>query len=249
VRVDGHGTIHAVSGRTGDVFVLDDKGKRLRTLRADPSDFPDGLRAYRAHVDVHEDGALIVGDEDGGSVAYDAEGKRSGARSKAVQPSLLRQAGTGRTWNTSKGVALIDANGSVVRRVEKSPDGAWLIAWGDGATALDGSFAVFVRDAGHSQGDSALATFGRDGELKHVWPLGFSGAPELAWDGKLAAYIVDGKLCLVDAATGAKKALTIATDGFEPSAYSPLFLVREGREVWLFDGRSKIHRYAVPRFD
>lgn len=82
----------------------------------------------------------------------------------------------------------------------------------------------------------------------HVSPLGSGCVAKLSWDGNRAAHVADGKLCLFDAATGAQKTLTIATDAFEPSEYSSIFLVRDGREVWLFDGRSKIHRYAVPRF-
>lgn len=248
VHVDVRGRIHAVCERTGDVFVLDDQGRRLRTIRADPSDFPDGSR-YSTHLDVREDGSLIVGDEDGGSVAYDPEGKRLGARSKALEPSLLRQAGTGCTWNTAKGVALIDANGSVVRRVEKSVDGTWLLANGGASTAADGSLAVFIGHGDRSQRDTALAVVDREGELKYVRPLGSDRANNLAWDGKCAAYVADGKLRVVEAATGSLRTLNIATESFEPSQHSPIFLVREGREVWLFDGRTKLHRYAVPRFD
>ena len=250
VQVDSSGKIAAVSQRTGSVFVLDGHGKRLRTIRADPADFPNGTRSYEAHLDVREDGSVIVGDKESGSVAYDAEGKRLGARSKAVKPSLLRQAGTGRTWSTSTGsVALMEANGSVVRRVEKSVDGTWLLMWGPAAPAADGSLAVFIDHGDRSQQGHALATFGREGELRSVRPIGAGYVEKLAWDGKHAAYIADQKLCFVDEATGARKTLTIPTDGFEPSGSSPIFLLREGREVWLFDGRSKILRYAVPRFE
>lgn len=248
VHVDEQGTIHAVSEMTANIFVLDDHGKRLRTIRADPVDFPNGINTADAHLVVNDDGSLIV-DNPSGHVRYDAEGKQLGPRSKTPSSVLLRQAGTGRNWSTSNGVSLIDGSGKVVRRVEKSLDGTWLLARGVAATASDGSMATFVAHGDRSRDGSALAVFGREGELKYVLPTGNGQANEIAWNGRHAAFIDEGKLCLLDPATGSRKTIRIATNGFEPSGYSQIFLVREGHEVWLFDGRSRIYRYAVPSFD
>lgn len=250
VQLGPDGRIYALKRMSGEVFVLDQAGKRTNVIRPEPKDFSNGLvwSFYSAGpwMRVDDDGSLTIGNEERGLVDFDRDGKRLGHRAWEDPSRNFKQAGTERRWRISNSVALVGSDGVVVRETSKNLDGKWLLPCAGGVPAADGSVALFIGGAPHKEQDLLLATFSRDGALERVIPVGDGFEGSLAWDGKKAAFLSDNGLHVVDVATGEHRQVAISPGGPKRHGYGTVLQTHGGRELWVFDGSSRVYRYGAP---
>jgi hypothetical protein len=183
--VDCLGRILLSDERTRAVHVFDAQGHRLFTCRPAPGDeqgcvelagAPDG-RVFAAG-DALRNGAK-------GFICYSPQGDRTGTIDIPVpSPNFpyasqcwIFQPQGGRRWVIARpALTLVDADGNVVRAIDKRPDGTWLWHPGKAGMAPDGSLALIA---------GRLCLYGPEGEPLQTIPL-----PE---DARYACVAFDGR--------------------------------------------------------
>jgi len=187
-----------------------------------------------------------------GGVRFAADGVRLGKTS--VERAVYAQRGTDRLWSVGyTTLALLAADGTVVREIPRAPDGKWLRNIGGAGVAPDGSIALSTWP-----GLSAPTT-GDDSAAIHLYdaggePVRSFAAPEgitiwapFAFDGQRLAIGVEeenkpGSVVLMDAHGN-------TLGRFTPEGAVPLwhpFFAAHGKELWLFDGERTLERFALP---
>jgi hypothetical protein len=142
-------------------------------------------------------------------------------------------------------VVLISPAGDTVHTIRRRPDGNWLGNPRAVSLAADGSIAILEEDLG----SPTVNLYNAKGEPIRGIPLPESvGAfPRIAYDGRRVLVSGDSGLVLVDVSgmllqTCSPPQMTKSKeDDWHP------FLVAEGRQLLLFDGKSStLHRYEMP---
>jgi hypothetical protein len=267
IRVDGKGTIYAADRRTAAVHLFDPEGRRLRVFRPDPGDYDGQLVSASLAVSDAGDVFLSRGAREGDHAPeflhYSPAGGRVGVESLGVDPiseDWYWQSTTGSRWVVGfENLFLVGPDGRASRTIERTAEGQWLERPAPAAVAPDGRIAV-VSEARpllpeDSDDERVVTIFSREGDALATWP-----APEglLPWAG--AAFDGSRFAALVRApSAGSSKGIgVVALDArgkplfrFEPPGLGegarPFLVPRGGGgELWLFDGRTSIDRYALP---
>lgn len=247
----GPHALYVVDRRTGAVHVFDRSGRPRRICR--PAPYDHATEVFDPSVAVFDDGTVFVGrdDDDGVSfVHYAADCTRIGRASidigGEVSQKWYPQPRTGARWVVGyRDAYLVDRDGKVERRIERSADRRWLHVPGTASVAADGSIAILS----DGWGDPRISTFAADGTPLATWAvprqvLGMDG--RLAYDGRRVAVMVSSEagrrshLLVSDAQGG--RGVRIGMD--DPDSALTVHLV-DG-ELWTFDRRRTITRYAVP---
>jgi hypothetical protein len=226
IVVDPMGRLLVGDERTGAVHVFDAEGRRLFVCRPEPQD-EQGCR----QIAGAPDGRIFAGGEKG-LLCFSPSGERTGTTSSlsgSFGEQWLFQPKGGTRWVVSyEGVSIVSADGRVVRRIDKRPDGTWLTAPREGSMAPDGSLAVI---------SGSVCTYAPDGEPREciALPEGADYAA-LAFDGeRLVLAAQDALFVRRIAPAGAWKRYPFArpTHGFSAVLPAP-----DGRRVRLVPFRS-----------
>lgn len=264
VVVDGKRQIFAVDQDTGAVHVFAHDGRRLWVDHPDPTDYQGPL--VLPSITAAADGEVYVSRESDGDpptfLHYARGGRRLGVAALKladVRQYWLYQPGTGNRWVIGyPNLYLFDGHGKLLRTVERLADRRWLETPGPAAVAADGSIAVLSGVAAKARGDNpdariAVGLYARDGSAIASWPAPIAADESVdgvAWDGRDLVLQVRPdhpkamtSLLLVDRRGHPRWRLPLAT-AIDSAA---VFLVRRGgvRELWLFDGKHAIDRFAL----
>ena len=263
VVVTRKGWIYASDERTGAVHVFNESGELQHVCEPDVRDYKGELSL--PSLTVADSGDVFISHSDMAIAArpdflhYDALGKRVGIDKVSVDEvsqAWLSQAGTTNRWVLGYTRAyLVDSDAKVLRPLERTADGQWLEAPGPGSVAPDGSIAVVSGAKGDPMSPLPkvlVSIFAADGNPIATWPAPdnistFNGA--IAYDGQRLAFIL-GKhekpsgILLTD-----KQGHALVKAAYQSADYTAaVFFVqrREGSELWVYDGKSMIDRFAIP---
>lgn len=266
VAVTNRGWIYAADERTGAIHVFDPSGKLQRVCRPLPTDYKS--RLILPSLTVADSGDVFVTrnghDFDAATdfLHYDAKGQRVGVefvKLNEVSQTWLSQPGTTNFWILGYERAYrVDSRGSILRRLDRTATGEWLETPGPAAVAPDGSFAVISGARGDPMSrtpPTVLVTiFTAEGTASATWPAPssismFNGA--MAFDGHHVAFVFasnDHKkseaVLLTDTQGAPLLKISLAAAG--ESAHVFFVNTEGGAQLWVFDGKSTIDRYAWP---
>lgn len=243
LTVAPNGRIYAADERTAAVHVFDAAGRLAHVCKPDPGDFEGNLG--RGRLTVTEAGEVLLGD-----VRFGADGARLERRERtaaAISGERYPQQGSELVWVIGhNALRLVDAAGQEVRSIQRTPDGNWLRGIDQSAVAPDGSLAL-ATSGRFSNASPAIHLYAASGEPLRSFaaPEGMPSWLDFAFDGERFALAVVGKeqpgaVVLMDS-QGVP--LGRFTPGGDVALWQP-FLV--GKELWLFDGKRRIDRYALP---
>lgn len=151
----------------------------------------------------------------------------------------------------SEQAALVNPDGTPIRRIRKRPDGAWLASVRDSAVAPDGSLALVVT------AESGLAALGADCFLciydADASPIATIPLPpdarwaaSLAFNGSIACVCIEQRVLLVSRDGAAMRWFDIPGATERDRCFVSLFA--DGSELWINKSQgTSIHRYALPR--
>lgn len=147
--------------------------------------------------------------------------------------------------------ALVNPDGTPIRRIRKRPDGAWLASVRESAVAPDGSLALIVtaeRGLAALGADCFLCIYDADASPIATIPLppGSQWAASLAFNGSIACVCIEQRALLVWRDGAAMRWFQIpgATEGDRCFAS----LSADGSELWINKSEGHtIHRFALPR--
>jgi hypothetical protein len=252
------GRIYAVDERTGAVHVFDANGAPQMVCAPDPGDY-DG-NVISPSLTVSDAGDIFVTRRDITSelpqdfLRYDSSCARIGVASLAledVSQEWLSQPGSRRRWVLGYTRAyLVDPDDSIVRRLERTAENQWLESPDTAATAPDGAIAIVSGRHGEMR---FITLYSGSGDAIVTWP-----APEhlstrggaIAFDGEYLAVVIHSdddkrsvKVLITDARGKALFEVPLEAAGYNATV---AFVTAGGRQLWTFDGKSRIDRYVVP---
>jgi hypothetical protein len=255
--VDSQGRIYAVNERDASVYVFDKTGKELRVLRPDPTDFD--VEVGLGSITVGGAGEVYYFPSEGhmpgsrhGYLHFDAEGKRKGFESfvlNQVAETWLFKPGSQERWAVGySSLALVGADGTVIREIKKKPDGDWLEGIGRGAVAPDGSLAVISTSAKRGmRGPLAINIYSPTGEPVRTLPLeGQMGFARLTFTPS-AILSTDQATLQVHPLDGRPvKQFTLPVKEGQESWWS-FFASPNSHELWGWNtGATELCRFAMP---
>jgi hypothetical protein len=251
VVVDPRGLIYAIDSRTGSIYVFDRSGKLLHVCQAKPTDFKGEIMFPALTVNDKGDvylglGAEYVFPDDRRSYAhYSAEGRRLDDVVFPAGVCQFQPASGVLVAARYQDVRLIDAEGKVLRTIERRPDGNWLEQPRAVALAPDGSIAILASPT--RAGETSVNLYKANGDPIRtiVLPDDVRQYPRIAYDGKRLV-VVDRALVIFDGSGTPIARCDSPLKVPEGRWYYP-YLLPGGRELALFDGkRPVLHRYLLP---
>lgn len=252
ITLDGRDWIHAVDRRTGAVHVFDADGTLDHLCRPQAGDIGDAL--WSPSLTVTADGRVFLRsdqerDDEAVFLEFSATGERLAAR---VLPDADRRAhpGTGGFWLLHRHhITSVDAEGKMLRTIERRPDRNWLDVVSGAMVAPDGSLAV-ASESGAWPAESngwALSLYAADGEPLRVLPQTDDVSKRhFAYDGRHLV-LWEGTDLVVRSAGGDEIARFVPRPRGQPVKDWPLLLAAGGRELWMLDNATRsLHRYEMP---
>ena len=157
VSVDPRGNTYAVDQRTGSVHVFGPDGKKIRVCKPEKDDFTGNLG--RPHIAVAGDGGVMLEKQvyrgKARYLCFGPNGERLGFKSLGVDnisEKWYLQPGTSNMLVLGyEAVFLIDANGKLLKKIERQADRRWFENLSGAAFTDDGSFVI------HSAADDGAA--------------------------------------------------------------------------------------------
>jgi hypothetical protein len=267
VVVTPKGWIYAADERTGAVHVLNENGELQHVCHPNVSDYKGHLSL--PSLTVADSGDVFITHSGVGEIDarpdflhYDAQGKRVGIEKvdlDEVAQAWLSQRGTTNRWVLGYTRAyLADSNAKVLRRVERTADGQWVETPGPGSVAPDGSIALVSGAHGDPMSRTSpkvlVSIFSADGNPVVTWPapndISTSGAG-IAFDGEHLAFVQlpagqekPTGILVTDKAGSVLFKAPLQSAQFDAGVY--FVRGREGSQLWVYDGKSSIDRYAAP---
>jgi hypothetical protein len=274
LTVNSNGWVFARDKRTRSIHVFDDSGRFDHVDKAIPADTGDD-DDYLEPMSATDTGDVYVSgirEAEGHDpriqrIHYAADGSKASIESDAVvgdggmTRNTIAQPGTGNHWDVQfDAVVLVDPHGKQLRRIDRDTNGDTLEVSGNAVVAPDGSIAVASRvqhlflgmmPAGSSR--QVVLTISREGIPLHTAtaPAGWEPwGSSIAFDGTHVAFVVANE------SSEDKRSIVVANlQGgtryrFEPPSLdsdAKIFLLeRNGAsELWIYDGKGTIERYAV----
>jgi len=263
--------IYALDLRSSAVHVFDARGLQRQVCVPAPADH--GGELFMAGFSVTSKGEVFVPRSSSSNsefVHYDAACRRIGIERYDLQgeDSQLRhsQNGSPNFWVSGDNDVYLmdpsgmDPSGNVRRRIERNARGEWLGSLRMAGVAPDGTLALM---SGVAESESGLVVMGSDltlyspgGDALRTWGMSYRvgvSAGQIAFDGSRLVFPVshDSEL------PGTLDFVAYDTRGeaqfrFEPPSSNPqmrAFLIPSDEgvsELWLFDGKASIVRYALP---
>lgn len=254
LAVDRKGAIHAVEKRTKSVYVFHPDGSLKHICRPRPEEVAGPRLGIR--LGIGDAGDVYLNDHDNsppGFLHFSSTGENLGFMHF---PFPIRGvSGHFRLPETHRWVAdynaihLLDAENRIVQTIEKTPEGNWLTSILRLRIAGDGSFAALTpppRTYPRPQSPNALihlySPAGEPLRTLHV-PQWLDTYPQIAYDGQWLVLCSEWQVLLM---TAQGRPVMRFPTGTKDDNWQP-FLVRDGRELWMYDGKSNVlKRYAMP---
>lgn len=236
--------LFALDERTGCVHAFDPDGMRAFICRPRVGELFQGFMSPRLRVSAAGE-IFFSSVYEWGLLHFASDGTRLPDFDfpfHAPSQDWLEQPGSGRTWFVGmKSVALVGPAGEVVRSSTRAPDGTWLRALHEAASAPDGSLAVLA--------PQRLHVYSREGEPVRTLelPTGVQSWCGLAFDGRRAAMAFEDRdsetasIGILDVESGELRRMPFGRAG----ALRTPFFAAGGRELWLFDGERRVERFAL----
>ena len=246
VTVDALGKTYAVDRRTGSVHVFDPDGKKIRVCKPDKGDFPKAM--WMPHIAVAADGSVMLEKEDftrrAEYLCFGPNGERLGFKSHSLDTSSEEwypQPGTSNMLVSGYGVAfLINAEGKVLKKIERQADRRWFDHLSGVAFADDGSFVIhsFASDSS----ENTITFFSSDGVAQSTCIPEGEGFTSLGgYNGRLFSMAGDKGVQVYDR-SGKVLGRTPGTTGYDDH-----FITRSGKELWRVDRTTrKVERFELP---
>ncbi|MEO8671348.1 MAG: hypothetical protein ABI411_08550 [Tahibacter sp.] len=265
ISVTAQGRIYAIDERTGAVHVFDDSGKRIHVGQPDATDYKGSVSLPSLTID--DTGDIFVSRRDDNShdfLHYSTDGRRIGIESSGIDDVAERwiaQIGSSNRWVLGyERIRLVSARGDVMRVIERRADGQWLGTPRRAVARADGGLAVVSQPTGDTYAiddprrPATVTIYSKTGDALKSWQAPEDYQPmshDFANDGDRYAFLLSTRdivpamsLVLTDAEGKAQFRMAL------PSAYvnSSIFLLprESGEELWLFDGKGTVERYAMP---
>jgi hypothetical protein len=208
---------------------------------------------------VSGNGDVYLSDRKGygkqGYVRFSSTGKRLGVERTDIDPYRERWyfvPGTSRRWVVGyKALYLVAENGSVARKITRTPDGEWLRDLNRAVVLPDGTIALHASSGPPKDPHTAIHIYNAKGEPVRSLPAppGLSGTQRFAFDGARFAgviYVGEGL---------ANEVLFFDLEGQPLMRFAiehgrnrirRVWFAADGKELWLHDGKYAIERYALP---
>jgi len=267
MTINEQGKIYAADTRTGAVHVFDGEGHRVLVCHPKTDDYAGDL--WNPSLTVNDRGDVFIAR---GSVAndrgeqflhYSPRCDRLGietAKLGEVAQDRLSQHGTTNQWVLGFTSAyLIDAQGAISRKLDRTAAAEWLEHPGPAGVAADGSVAIFSGiDApflGNGKSNAPVATvFSASGDALTTFavPRGtITWAGNIAFDGKQLIFLValddaKTKLSVVAMDIHGKPLFRFTPPSLTQNAHVALVHRQNELELWIFDGKTTVNRYAFP---
>jgi hypothetical protein len=259
---DRQGRLHAVAEGAGAVHIFDSTGRLLHICQPAQEDFDRSV--IYAFVAATDDGEVFVqrpykpDSQRDEYVRFSATGERIGVSS--FDPWLNTRIDSGPVWLFQPGtghrcgfrreeILIVDDNGTVIRRIERRPNGKWIPNMSLSLSlAPDGSLAVLVPDYQDNQRAYAVDLYTAEGD-----PVCTVGLPRpadrfsgLAYDGRRVVVAGNREVVIVDLDADHTSRWSLTEPGVAAGPWRA-YMIEEGRELLLFDRHSqRIHRYELP---
>jgi hypothetical protein len=246
VRIAENGTIHVLSQDNRLIARIDAEGKRLVTVHLAGPGFDGRELHYDTPFAVGHDGSTWISPDSKSWIAFDAGGARHDPTWAVGTPTSepLFESGRDRCWlMTGDKLLLAQRDGTVVRTIEKDPQGRWLSPT-SAAVAPDGSIAV--KCDRNTNATSTFEILDAEGNSPRLLESKAPSDGGIAWDGKEILFASHGNLHVLDVASGRDRELVLDQPGSDEVKVQSLTLVHDGREIWIQDGGQRIYRYSRP---
>ncbi len=257
LAIDSGGRIYAADTLRSRVLVYDRNGILIDMLLAAEDDFSKENQASRItiagtnEVYVERWGTESLG-EPPGYVRFDAQGERVGfLRSEfdRISEEWYFKPGTHERWIVGYHcIALTDAEGKIIRTIEKRPNGDWLEVTRSAAVAPDGSLAVIaVPDEWGMRGPATINVYRPDGEP--VATLAHKGRwqpDQIAFNGRVAV-TCDGSRVQFHSLDGRPTIFSSFPVLPEKQEYWYVHFSPEGDELWARNADERqLRRFRLP---
>ncbi len=257
LAIDSGGRIYAADTLRDRVLVYDRSGVLIDMLFAEADDFSKENAASRLtiaganEVYVERWGIESLG-EPPGYVRFDAEGERAELlrmEFDRVSEEWYFKPGTHERWVVGyHRIALTDADGRIIRTIEKRPNGDWLETTGAAAVAPDGSLAVIaLPDEMWLRGPATINVFGPDGEpLATVERKGPGRPHQIAFNGRRVV-TCDGREVQFHSLDGRPPVYTMFPQLPDRQEYWYVYFSPEGEELWARNADERLlRRFSLP---
>lgn len=257
LAIGSDGRIYAADTLRSRVLVYDRNGILIDMLLAAEDDFSEENQASRItiagtnEVYVERWGMESLG-EPPGYVRFDAQGERVGflrTEFDRVSEEWYFKPGTHERWIVGyHRIALTDAEGKIIRTIEKRPNGDWLEVTRSAAVASDGSLAVIaVPDEWGMRGPATINVFRSDGEpLATLAHKGLWQPDQIAFNGRVAV-TCDGSRVQFHYLDGRPTIFSSFPVLPEKQEYWYVHFSPEGDELWARNADERqLHRFRLP---
>ncbi|MBD8526709.1 hypothetical protein [Pseudomarimonas arenosa] len=270
LQLDADQRIYAADQRSGSVHVFDPQGQWLRTCRPDVSDFASALSL--PSMTVTDAGEIYLSRQAqpsrprNGFVHFDRDCQRVGIAAVPLEDEVSQgwysQPGSTNRWVLGfRNAYLVDPDGSVLRQIDRTADEQWLDIPGPAGTAPDGSIAIVSGASSASALDPRthpplVTVYAANGDAQVTWPAPsglVSWAGDVAFDRQRLAFVTRHP---DSASKHGHPNSVVVTDshGNALFRFSPPHPLRSvylvpgsgSSELWIFDGKTGIERYAMP---
>jgi hypothetical protein len=243
VETDEMGNLYAVDRRTGSVHQFDSNGKRVRVYEAKPADFT--AQVSGATIAIEPKGGVFLGVHDKSNFLHFS---KDGTRLKDVRlsdwsmPKLAALANGNFLVTEYVEALLLSGDRKLIQRIERRPDRRWFKNTDAGYAREDGSFAI-VSHPGYWRGEPwPVSFYGADGKPQKMMVMP-GECNLLAVSGRIMATIAGDRIVALD--EGGKPIFKAQARPQAELKNSEIFATRNGKEIWLVEGRSKVFRFGV----
>lgn len=218
IDVDNNGWLYALEARSRLVQVYDDNGNWIETHSPDLPESPTSLS-----LAAMPDGTVNLG----------------GSGRFALPSGGLLEVGF-------RSAHLRDPEMTVKRIIERRPDGNWLIGWGNGAVAPDGSFVLATRDDRTNTGEWQINLYRANGDPVRTNTISIGNSHSNFWyNGRNFVTQAESHLWLFDLEGRMVRKFPLPGDEFNSGNWEA-FTTRGGSELWLVSRSKQVHRFAFP---
>ena len=242
---DASGNIFAADRRSAAVHVFGPGGGKLHVCKPDKKDFREDLGLTQ--LTVANDGGVFLEMEDSGGkqryLHFGPKGERIGVKTLGVDDiteDWFIRPGTSDTLVIGyHAAALVNADGKIIRRIERQADRRWFDDLAGAAFADDGSFAILNKAR---RGGNSVTFFYRDGVAESTCKIDLKGYLEIGgYNGRQFTISGDGCIAVFDR-TGKPIARAMGTEKLTDH-----FLTRSGRELRVVNRDSReVSCFEIP---
>jgi hypothetical protein len=140
----------------------------------------------------------------------------------------------------------VEGKDSVLRTIERRPDGKWLGYLDRGAVGADGSLAVLDGSVLEPDAEVTVNLYEKTGEPARTirLPPSVSAHARFAYDGERLVVADGPRVVVFDRSGRPLQQFQPPPVGKEEPYWQPFLIARE-QQLWLYDGQFTVRRYAL----